>query len=95
MKRGNDENVCIATVDRCNLWHALTPQMFRLRELRDAISTALEAGVMVTDEAQAMEMTGVEPLLVVGHSDNIKITQPGDQQLAEWFLRVQEESQCG
>ncbi len=91
MKRCGTKNEILATVARHDLWHALTPQMFRLKALREAIASALERGIVVTDEAHAMELTGVEPLLVKGRADNIKITEPRDQLLAEWFLRAQQE----
>ena len=89
MKRSDDNGGVERTVDRANLWHALTPQMFRLGELRDALSRALEAGVLVTDEASAMEWVGHRPLLVEGHADNLKITRPEDLALAEFYLRAQ------
>jgi 2-C-methyl-D-erythritol 4-phosphate cytidylyltransferase len=34
-----------------------------------------------------MELTGQAPLLVEGHPDNIKVTQPQDLELAELYLR--------
>jgi 2-C-methyl-D-erythritol 4-phosphate cytidylyltransferase len=75
------------TVDRSHLWHALTPQMFRLGELKQAIENALEDGFLVTDEASALEHAGHSPRLVRGHADNIKITIPEDLALAEFYLR--------
>ena len=79
--------VCVQqTVDREGLWHAQTPQMFRLRALREALSQAMAAGVVITDEASAMEWAGKQPLLVPGHADNLKITQPEDLELASFFL---------
>ncbi|HED16629.1 MAG TPA: 2-C-methyl-D-erythritol 4-phosphate cytidylyltransferase, partial [Gammaproteobacteria bacterium] len=74
------------TVERNDLWHALTPQIFRLDELQRALSTALAEGQQVTDEASAMEHAGYQPLLVEGHHDNIKITHPDDLALAEYYL---------
>jgi len=75
------------TVDRSHLWHALTPQMFRLGELKQALEDALNDGFLVTDEASAMEHAGQAPLLVRGHADNLKITIPEDLALAEFYLR--------
>ncbi len=89
MKRGDGTGRVARTVERQDLWHALTPQMFRLGELHQAMCDALEAGVMVTDESSAMEHAGYRPLLIEGSSDNIKITQPEDLRLAEFFLRLQ------
>jgi len=86
-----DHNGCIEeTVPRTGLWRALTPQVFRLAALRDALESAMRAGVEITDEASAMEYSGARPRLVHGHADNIKITLPEDLTLAELFLREQE-----
>ena len=86
-----DHNGCIEeTVPRTGLWRALTPQVFRLAALRDALESAMRAGVEITDEASAMEYSGARPRLVHGHADNIKITVPQDLVLAELFLREQE-----
>ncbi|MGQ0658450.1 MAG: 2-C-methyl-D-erythritol 4-phosphate cytidylyltransferase [Chromatiales bacterium] len=94
MKRADAGGGIMATVDRNGLWHALTPQMFHLGVLADAIEQAIVRGQLVTDEAQAMELIGHVPLLVEGHPDNIKVTQPQDLTLAELYLRHQEETQC-
>ncbi len=92
MKRADESNQIIETVDRIGLWHALTPQMFRLAELTRAIESALQQGRLVTDEAQAMEYQHSQPLLVEGHADNIKVTHPRDLILAELFLSQQEKT---
>ena len=76
-----------ATVDRSQLWHALTPQMFRLGLLYDAITAALARGLLVTDEAAAMEAAGFAPRLIEGRADNLKITRPEDLALAEFYLK--------
>jgi len=76
------------TIDRASLWHALTPQMFRVGLLRGALREALAAGRIVTDEAQAIELAGRVPRMVEGHGDNIKITRPEDLPLAELYLRT-------
>ena len=87
----SDTDQCVAkTVERSNLWHALTPQMFRLGELKMALTQALADGYLVTDEASAMEHAGFHPLLIEGHGDNIKITRPEDLALAEFYLQHQE-----
>lgn len=87
MKRSDSKGEVQETVERENLWHALTPQMFRLGDLRDALSKAVSDGVAVTDEASAMEYVGKHPKLVTGKLDNIKITHPEDMQLAEFYLQ--------
>jgi 2-C-methyl-D-erythritol 4-phosphate cytidylyltransferase len=94
MKRADASGRIKETVCRENLWHAFTPQMFRLGPLRDALSTALEQGSLVTDEASAMELAGQAPLLVEGHPDNIKITRPEDLPLAAFYLSQQERESC-
>jgi 2-C-methyl-D-erythritol 4-phosphate cytidylyltransferase len=89
MKRSNDDQVIMQTVDRNNLWHALTPQLFRFDLLYQTLKETLSKGVEVTDEAMAIEAAGHQPLLVEGHTDNIKITRPEDLGLAAYFLRQQ------
>ncbi|OUS30947.1 2-C-methyl-D-erythritol 4-phosphate cytidylyltransferase [Gammaproteobacteria bacterium 45_16_T64] len=90
MKRENGSGEVSETVCRDRLWHALTPQMFRVGELTQALEKALSESATVTDEASAMEYMGRKPLLVEGHPDNIKITHPADLALAEMFLKQQE-----
>lgn len=71
------------TVDRSDKWLAQTPQMFRLGALCSAL---LAAGDAVTDEASAMEMAGLSPLLVEGSAQNFKVTYPQDFALAAAIL---------
>jgi 2-C-methyl-D-erythritol 4-phosphate cytidylyltransferase/2-C-methyl-D-erythritol 2,4-cyclodiphosphate synthase len=78
------------TVDRASLWRALTPQMFPFAALCAALDAALGAGRMATDEAQAMEWSGVRPLLVRGSAANIKITTAEDLPLAAALLAHRE-----
>jgi len=76
----------LETVNREGLWHALTPQMFRLGALSSALESLLSRGEVVTDDAQAMEKMGLRPVLVEGDADNIKITRPQDLRLAELYI---------
>lgn len=92
VKRTNFEHEITDTVERKGLWRASTPQMFRLQALKQALQTAKEQQLKVTDEASAMELAGYQPLMVEGHSDNIKITVPQDLDLASLFLKQQGES---
>jgi 2-C-methyl-D-erythritol 4-phosphate cytidylyltransferase len=89
VKRADHNGCSQETVARSGLWRALTPQVFRLTALRDALESAIAEGVEITDEASAMEYSGARPRLVPGHADNIKITVPADLALAELFLREQ------
>lgn len=86
VKRVDDDGRVEATVPREALWRALTPQMFRLGPLRDALQQALAEGFLVTDEASAIEHAGLAPRMVEGHGDNIKVTRPEDLQLAALYL---------
>jgi 2-C-methyl-D-erythritol 4-phosphate cytidylyltransferase/2-C-methyl-D-erythritol 2,4-cyclodiphosphate synthase len=77
----------VSTVDRQGLWRALTPQVFGVAALRQALQAALDAQVTVTDEAQAVERAGGHCTLVGGSPFNIKVTRPEDLQLAAQILR--------
>jgi 2-C-methyl-D-erythritol 4-phosphate cytidylyltransferase len=89
MKAADPANRVLRTVSRTGLWHAYTPQMFRLGLLRKALRSALESGHLVTDEAAALEIAGHGPVLIEGHADNLKITRPEDLPLAEFYLEQQ------
>lgn len=69
-------------VSRENLWGMETPQIFRLELLQRAYAHVAEAGLVVTDEVSAVETLGVATRLVQGGA-NLKITLPGDLELAE------------
>ena len=77
------------TIDRTKIWRALTPQMFRYGALKSALQNAFEKGLAVTDEASAMESQGLEPKIIAGRQDNIKITRPEDLALAEFYMEQQ------
>ncbi|TDX17680.1 2-C-methyl-D-erythritol 4-phosphate cytidylyltransferase [Buttiauxella sp. BIGb0552] len=87
MKRGEPGKVQIAhTVDREDLWHALTPQLFPLELLRSCLQRALDEHASITDEASALEYCGFHPELISARADNIKVTRPEDLALAEFYL---------
>jgi 2-C-methyl-D-erythritol 4-phosphate cytidylyltransferase len=93
MKRTDPADRITETVERTHLWHAFTPQMFRLGVLHAALRDALDANFLVTDEASAIEWAGYRPIMVEGHSDNLKITRPEDLPLAAYFLERQRETE--
>ncbi len=69
-------------VSREHLWGMETPQIFNLELLQRAYRHVAEQGLVVTDEVSAVESIGVATQLVqVGA--NLKITLPGDLELAE------------
>jgi 2-C-methyl-D-erythritol 4-phosphate cytidylyltransferase len=71
------------TEDRSQLWLAQTPQMFRCGLLMQALK---EARPTVTDEAAAIEQMGLQPRLVTGSRENIKVTFAEDLKIAEAIL---------
>ena len=75
-----------ATEPRDGLWRALTPQAFRLGALREALAAAVQAGRKPTDESQAIEWMGSQPVLVPGEATNIKVTTVEDLALARSIL---------
>ncbi|WP_394293918.1 2-C-methyl-D-erythritol 4-phosphate cytidylyltransferase [Aeromonas rivipollensis] len=89
MKRTDGAGNIVATVEREQLWHALTPQMFPAGTLKRALEEGLALGALITDEASAMERAGFTVKMVEGRADNIKVTRPEDLSLAELFLQQQ------
>lgn len=86
LKRAGVDGCIVATEPRAGLWRALTPQMACRGDLDRALSAAEQARVPITDEAMALERIGLQPLLVEGGEDNLKITTPADLAYAEFWL---------
>ena len=75
------------TIPREHLWQAQTPQMFGVRDLYEALVNGIRLEADITDEASAMELAGVQPLLIEGASRNFKVTHPADWDLMQLVLQ--------
>jgi 2-C-methyl-D-erythritol 4-phosphate cytidylyltransferase len=87
VERTADGAIITATIPREYIVHAQTPQGFRCDLLRKAFSEAAADGFIGTDEASVVERSGAPVAVVPGSAINLKITQPGDLQLAEFYLK--------
>lgn len=83
LKRQGDGMEIAGTLSRDGLWRALTPQVFHLQPLLNALKQVIDNNLSVTDDAEAVELLGHAPRLVAGDVGNFKITEPGDVALAE------------
>src|SRR5271165_4120946 len=75
-----------ATIPRAGVVLAQTPQGFHYNVIKKAFDEAAADGFMGTDEASLVERSGHEVAVVMGSPRNIKITNPGDMELAEFYL---------
>jgi 2-C-methyl-D-erythritol 4-phosphate cytidylyltransferase len=84
VKRLGEEGVVAETLDRSQLVAVKTPQVFRVEILR----RALESGDLAaaTDDAALVEAAGGSVGVIESPSGNIKVTVPGDLELAAYFL---------
>jgi 2-C-methyl-D-erythritol 4-phosphate cytidylyltransferase len=88
-----DDDQCVKTTHpRDRLWRAMTPQVFKLDIILQALATVVKNRMPITDDAGAMELMGLHPKLVAANELNIKITRPEDMQLALIILRSSEKS---
>ncbi len=76
-----------STIPREFVVLAQTPQGFRYGLLQEAFAEAIKDGFVGTDEASVVERSGAPVAVVPGSQVNLKITQPGDMELAEFYLR--------
>jgi len=81
--------VITATIPREFIVMAQTPQGFRYGLLKQAFAEATADGFVGTDEASLVERAGHPVAVVHGSQVNLKITQPGDLELAEFYLHRQ------
>ncbi|MGC9159497.1 MAG: 2-C-methyl-D-erythritol 4-phosphate cytidylyltransferase [Terracidiphilus sp.] len=75
-----------ATIPREFVVLAQTPQGFRYGVLQSAFAEAAADGFVGTDEASVVERAGHAVAVVPGSAMNLKITQPGDIELAMFYL---------
>ena len=76
-----------ATIPRASIVMAQTPQGFRYSILKKAFEDAAADGFVGTDEASLIERSGHPVAVVMGSPRNLKITTPGDLELAEFYLK--------
>lgn len=74
------------TVDRGGLWAAQTPQVFRVRALREALAAEPDQLAVATDEAMMVEASGATVLIHPSSTENLKVTTPLDLKVAELLL---------
>ncbi|ADA78397.1 2-C-methyl-D-erythritol 4-phosphate cytidylyltransferase [Francisella tularensis] len=82
------KNIVVKTLARNNIWLAQTPQLSRLGQLEKAFDFCYSNNLVakVTDEASALEMFGINPIVVECSKKNIKITTKDDLEYANWQL---------
>ena len=84
IKRVEDGRI-IEELPREAVWTVQTPQGARLELLKTAYERFPDTAW--TDESSALRHMGVTVQLVEGSRENVKITRPGDESLAEFLLR--------
>jgi 2-C-methyl-D-erythritol 4-phosphate cytidylyltransferase len=82
-----------STIPRECVVLAQTPQGFRYSLLQRAFAEANADGFVGTDEASLVERAGIPVAVVHGSQVNLKITQPGDLELAEFYLHQRKRQQ--
>ncbi|HEV2465104.1 MAG TPA: 2-C-methyl-D-erythritol 4-phosphate cytidylyltransferase [Acidobacteriaceae bacterium] len=89
VERTADGAIITSTIPREYIVRAQTPQGFRFGLLKRAFDEAEADGFIGTDEASLVERAGTQVAVVQGSPANFKITQPGDLELAEFYLQHQ------
>lgn len=78
--------IVTATIPRERIVQAQTPQGARYGLLKRAFAEAAADGFAGTDEASLLERAEIAVAVVPGSAKNFKITQPGDLELAEFYM---------
>jgi len=86
VERTADGALITATIPRELIVHAQTPQGARVPLLRRAFAEAAADEFTGTDESSLLERAGIPVFVVQGHARNFKVTQPGDLEIAEFYL---------
>jgi len=86
VERTADGALITATIPRELIVHAQTPQGAKVPLLRRAFAEAEADEFIGTDESSLLERAGIPVFVVQGNSRNFKVTQPGDLEIAEFYL---------
>lgn len=86
VKKVDEANSVVGTIDRKDLWLTQTPQAFRLDVIKEAYIRAYEDGFYATDDASLVERIGVKVKMVMGSYENIKITTAEDFHFAQFLM---------
>ena len=87
------DNLIQSTINRENVWRALTPQLFSKETLKKAYNSNSEDLSNFTDEASLLDDLDEKVMTMKCSSDNIKITFQEDLRLAETILHNQKRIQ--
>jgi 2-C-methyl-D-erythritol 4-phosphate cytidylyltransferase len=88
VERAADGAIITSTIPRERVVQAQTPQGFRYELIQRAFLSATADGFTGTDEASLVERLGESVRVVMGSPRNIKITTPGDLELAEFLMKT-------
>ncbi len=86
VERTADGALITATIPRELIVHAQTPQGALVPLMRRAFAEAAADEFTGTDESSLLERAGVPVHVVPGSARNLKVTQPGDLEIAEFYL---------
>ncbi|HOF03071.1 MAG TPA: 2-C-methyl-D-erythritol 4-phosphate cytidylyltransferase [Atribacterota bacterium] len=74
------------TVDRNKFWTIQTPQIFKLKKIKEYYQRAKKEKIEVTDDAAILEQYGGKVGILRGSEENIKVTTGVDILLAEVLI---------
>jgi 2-C-methyl-D-erythritol 4-phosphate cytidylyltransferase len=86
VERTADGALITATIPRERIVHAQTPQGATVPLMRSAFAAAAADEFQGTDESSLLERANIPVVVVQGSHRNFKVTQPGDIDIAEFYL---------
>lgn len=88
IKVSNQESFIVNTPNRDCLWEVQTPQVIRLKLLKEGFAFAQEHFSIVTDDVSLVELLGKPVKLVEGSYANLKVTTAEDLFFLEKYLET-------
>lgn len=86
IKRVGKDGFVEGTLNRNMIWYAQTPQTFRFAQIKRCYELARAQKIQATDDAYLFELFGGRVKMVEAGSCNMKITTPGDVEVAKYLL---------
>jgi len=92
LKKVDENDQVIKSVEREELVHALTPQMASFIDLKKALYQVIKSGITITDDVSALTGNDIDVFAVFAKDLNPKVTLKKDLELARQILSSREKN---
>lgn len=87
VKKSNESDEIVETVERSSVWLVETPQIFKKELIKEAYEHVKNNKLQITDDASAVELLNHKVQLIESKALNLKLTRPEDWRYLELLFQ--------